>query len=290
MENKTVRDTTFRHYFNGGHGNGNSNYRLLSLANTLKGTNYTAPDAIQINTLDGSFFSSLKNDISFLFDNRWMILLEHQSTINENMPIRLLGYVNEIYNLYLKPYRNQIYNKALIQLPTPEFHVFYDGDDDTKDSDFDYKLLRLSDSFIMPGGQLELTVNCYNLNIGKSLNLKKLCKPLEEYSIFSNHFKLYRKQGFSIKEATRLAINYCRENNIMSDYLSNNESEVIDMFGFEWNEKEEREALLEAGETRGNLKTLKNIMAKNNWPAERALEFMGIAKSQYNQYISLLQP
>ena len=85
MENKTVRDTTFRHYFNGGHGNGNSNYRLLSLANTLKGTNYTAPDAIQINTLDGSFFSSLKNDISFLFDNRWMILLEHQSTINEKV-------------------------------------------------------------------------------------------------------------------------------------------------------------------------------------------------------------
>ena len=53
------------------------------------------------------------------------------------------------------------------------------------------------------------------------------------------------------------------------------------MFCFEWNEKEEREALLEAGETRGKLEILKNIMAKNNWPAERALEFMGIAKSQY---------
>ena len=75
----------------------------------------------------------------------------------------------------------------------------------------------------------------------------------------------------------------------MSDYLFDNESEVIYMFGFEWNEKEEREALLEAGETRGKLEILKNIMAKNNWPAERALEFMGIAKSQYNQYISLLQ-
>ena len=61
------------------------------------------------------------------------------------------------------------------------------------------------------------------------------------------------------------------------------------MFGFEWNAKEEREALLEAGETRGKLKILKHIMAKNNWPAEKALDFMGIAKSQYNQYISLLQ-
>lgn len=63
---------------------------------------------------------------------------------------------------------------------------------------------------------------------------------------------------------TVFPINYYRYNNIMSDYLSNNENEVIYMFVFEWNEKEEREALLEAGETRGNLKTLKNIMAKNN--------------------------
>ena len=37
----------------------------------------------------------------------------------------------------------------------------------------------------------------------------------------------------------------------MYDYLKDNESEVISMFGFEWNEKEEREALLEAGEARG---------------------------------------
>lgn len=37
----------------------------------------------------------------------------------------------------------------------------------------------------------------------------------------------------------------------MYDYLKNNESEVISMFGFEWNEQEEREALLEAGEARG---------------------------------------
>ena len=40
------------------------------------------------------------------------------------------------------------------------------------------------------------------------------------------------------------------------------------MFVFEWDEKEEREALLEAGKTKGKLEILKNIMAKNNWPAE----------------------
>lgn len=36
----------------------------------------------------------------------------------------------------------------------------------------------------------------------------------------------------------------------MVDYLKNNPKEVIDMFGFEWNEKEERETLIKIGEER----------------------------------------
>ena len=45
----------------------------------------------------------------------------------------------------------------------------------------------------------------------------------------------------------------------MKDYLRHNESEVIDMFGFEWDEKEERQALIEISEARG--KTLGKISA-----------------------------
>ena len=52
----------------------------------------------------------------------------------------------------------------------------------------------------------------------------------------------------------------------MADYLENNESEVIDMFGFEWNEQEERQALLEAGEERGKklgkITSLRDLLAK----------------------------
>ena len=47
----------------------------------------------------------------------------------------------------------------------------------------------------------------------------------------------------------------------MKDYLRHNESEVIDMFGFEWNEKEEREALLEAGEARGRLNSIRDLLS-----------------------------
>ena len=50
----------FRHYFNGGHGSGIPNMRLMSLVNSLRGSDYTDLSLLTINTLDGSFFSSLK--------------------------------------------------------------------------------------------------------------------------------------------------------------------------------------------------------------------------------------
>lgn len=240
MTNRKIRDTVFCHYMS-------TEQNLLELGNALKGTQYTDPSSISINTLDGSFYSNIKNDISFLMDNLMVVLIEHQTTINPNMPLRFLSYVDELFRRYTQPQQKKIYSSELVKLPTPNFYVFYDGDDNS----FDSHTLRLSDAFEIPSNNLELTVNVYNLATGKSKALKNICQPLNEYSIFSNKYKDFRKQNLTIDESVREATHYCLEHNIMYDYLKNNESEVISMFGFEWNEKEEREALLEAGEARG---------------------------------------
>ena len=244
MTNRKIRDTVFCHYMS-------AEQHLLELGNALKGTQYTDPSSITINTLDGSFYSNIKNDISFLMENLMVVLIEHQTTINPNMPLRFLSYVDELFRRYTQPQQKKIYSSELIKLPTPNFYVFYDGDDDS----FDRYTLRLSDAFEIPSNNLELTVSVYNLATGKSKELKNLCQPLNEYSIFSNKYKDFRKQNLTIDESVREATHYCLENNIMYDYLKNNESEVISMFGFEWNEKEEREALLEAGEARGEARS-----------------------------------
>ena len=240
MTNRKIRDTVFCRYIG-------TKPHLLELANALKGTQYTDSSKVSINTLEGSFYSNLKNDISFILDNMIVVLIEHQTTINPNMPLRFLSYVDEIYRMQTQSQQRKIYGRDLIKLPAPEFYVFYDGED----SSFDHETLRLSDAFLAPSDQLELTVNVYNLADNKSSRLKSLCEPLHDYSVFSNKYKQFRRENLSIDEAVQAAINYCLENNIMGEYLKNNEREVIDMFGFEWNEQEERKALLEAGEERG---------------------------------------
>ena len=286
----------FRHYFNGGHGSGTPNMRLLSLINALQGADYTDLNLLKINTLDGSFFSSLKNDVSCTMDSTYLILIEHQSTINDNMPVRFLSYADELFKLHLQPFREKIYKSRLVSLPTPEFHVFYDGED----TSFDQKTLRLSRAFAMPGRNLELIVQCHNLNPGKSQLLKALCKPLRDYSSFSNKFKEYRNQNISINDSVRMTIDYCLKNGIMTDYLTDNESEVINMFGFEWNEEDERKALIElgeergeqrgiaVGEKRGTINSIKNLMLNRHWSAEEAMDAIGIEKSEYQQYLALL--
>lgn len=285
MANRNIRDTVFCRYM------GTAKH-LLELFNAIKGTDYTDASSIRINTLEGSFYCNIKNDISFICEGLIMLLIEHQTTINPNMPARLLSYVDELFRRYIRPQQEKIYGSRLIRLPAPEFYVFYDGGD----TSFDHKILKLSDAFMTASDKLELIVNVYNLAAGRSGELKRSCRPLREYSVFSNQYKKFRKESLPVDEAVRETIRYCIQNDVMKDYLSGNEKEVIDMFGFEWNAQEEREALLKygkelgeaRGEIKGNLKTIRNIMAKNSWSAEKTMDFMGIAPSEYQTYLSFL--
>ena len=82
----------------------------------------------------------------------------------------------------------------------------------------------------------------------------------------------------------------------MVDYLKNNQKEVIDMFGFEWNEKEERETLIKIGEERGEargeergkIKSIKELMRNLNWTPEKAMAAVGIAPSEFSHYLTML--
>ena len=289
MTNRKIRDTVFCHFMS-------NESHLLSLCNALSDTDYDESSDITINTLEGSFFSNIKNDISFLLDNLMVVLIEHQTTINPNMPLRFLSYVDELYKRYTSTSHKKIYGDDLIKIPAPEFYVFYDGND----TSFEQQTLKLSDAFETQSDKLELTVHVYNLADGMNDELKRKCLPIGEYSIFSNAYKHFRQRKMEIDHAVDAAIKYCLENNVMVDYLKNNQKEVIDMFGFEWNEKEEREALLEIGEERGRLEgkiegklegkieSIKELMRNLNWSPEKAMTALGIAPSEFSRYLTML--
>ena len=289
MTNRKIRDTVFCHYMA-------TESHLLELFNALNGTDFTDSSNVSINTLEGSFFSNIKNDISFLMDNLMVVLIEHQTTINPNMPLRFLSYVDELYRRYTQSCHDKIYSQELVKIPAPEFFVFYDGEN----TSFEQQTLKLSNAFTAESNNLELIVHVYNLAEGMNVDFLNRCQSLKEYCIFSNKYKEFRRQGQDIDTAVRAAVHYCLDNDVMKEYLINNQKEVIDMFGFEWNEREEKEALFKAGEergeargkaigeTNGTLNAIKNLMNTTNWSAENAMHALGISPSEYKKYLMML--
>ena len=72
---------------------------------------------IKKTTLQNVLSSGKLNDLSFVLDDKLIVLIEHQSTINENMPLRMLHYICEIYNhLYNK---KDLYKKRRYSFPSP---------------------------------------------------------------------------------------------------------------------------------------------------------------------------
>ena len=132
----------------------NDEAKLLELYNAISGSNYTKDAKIRINTLDSVLFLDKINDISFTIDNKIVILIEHQSTINDNMPLRLLLYISKVYERLIEG--RAVYKRKLIKIPTPEFIVLYNGTENYPDE----KILKLSDAFEtgLPQINLELTV------------------------------------------------------------------------------------------------------------------------------------
>ena len=118
--NKQYRDSVFCSYFN-------DPTRLLSLCNAILGTNYTDTSKLNINTLEGMFFDDQKNDISCTIEDHFLVLVEHQTSVNDNMPFRCLSYVTELLNKLVEDKR-KIYLKTMIKFPSPQFFVLYDGD------------------------------------------------------------------------------------------------------------------------------------------------------------------
>ena len=121
--NRNYKDTVFRRLFS-------IKKHSLALYNAIKGTNYEDWSAVIMNTLEDVIYRNMKNDISFLIYN-FLVIIEHQSTINENMPARMLMFLGRLYEKIIKEDDpNAIYERNLVELPNPEFIVLYNGKED----------------------------------------------------------------------------------------------------------------------------------------------------------------
>ena len=218
--NRRYKDSVFVDLF-GEDRNAKKNF--LSLYNALYATNYQSTDILENIRLKQTMYMSFANDVSYLVDNKIIVLAEHQSTVNPNMPLRCLEYVTRLYEHIQNP--RDRYSRTLKKIPTPVFYVFYNGAEKLTAK----QVLKLSDSFVVQPEvpSLELVVQLIDINYDKNSLIVTSCEPLGQYSRFVDtvrrHIAVDRDHGFE------KAIKECIQNDILKEYLQRKSREVINM-------------------------------------------------------------
>ena len=216
--------------------------KLLELYNALNHSHYTDTNELEIVTLKNAIYMSMKNDLAFVLDCRLM-LYEHQSTPNPNMPLRNLFYVAKEYEKMVVD--ESLYASKKLTIPAPHFIVFYNG----LVKQPERKVLKLSDLYQVTEEtpMLELQVELLNINEGSNEELKESCQTLKEYMQYVNcvrHY-IYQKK-LALTEAVENAVAECIKKGILVKFLSENRAEVVAMSIFEFDEEKEWEKIRKA--------------------------------------------
>ena len=116
--------------------------------------------------VDNTIYMNFQNDISFDAGGKVIIFGEHQSTVNENMPLRSLLYIGRAYERLVPP-------RSVIRRKSFSFrHRNFTHSITEKKSGKRKKKLRLSDAYIVKDGEPSLELKVKVINIGRKSIMK----------------------------------------------------------------------------------------------------------------------
>ena len=267
MPNRKYKDSVFTVLFS-------SKDSLLELYKVLhpEDTEVTINDIEKI-SLRNVILIRRYNDAAMGIRDKLIILSEHQSTINPNMPLRLLLYIAEEYEKIIKKNGDikALYSEKLITLPTPEFYVIYTGNEKCVD------YMHLTDAFPEE----------YKNNTFMQLNVKVIAKEdknniLGGYIAFVKKAEMLRHTpGYTFTDALKEAVQWCMKENILTGFMEERSEELMSLMLEEWNMEDALKYNREEGRQEGmvyayyemNLQT-NEIARKVNLTEEEVLEII----------------
>jgi hypothetical protein len=226
----------------------NDEDRLRELYSALEGVEYDPTLPIAINTLRDVIYMNQMNDLSFTAGGRMVFVIEHQSTPNPNMPLRILLYIARVYEKIVE--HRSLYKEALVKVPKPEFIVLYNGLEKAPEK----WEMRLSDAFMGLEADekitLDLTAAVYNINKGQNAALLQRSESLAGYVEFVAKMR-ESVAAMPMDQAMAEAVRYCIRNGILARFLEEHGSEVINMLLDKWDWDEAKEVWQEEAMEKG---------------------------------------
>ena len=205
----TIKDSVFSDLFR------DKKY-LLKLYQTLhpEDTETTGDDLVDV-TIQNVLTNDLYNDLGFRNKDRLVILTEAQSIWSVNIVVRAFLYLAQTWNDYIETTNQNRYGSRKLSLPRPEVYVIFSGNRQERP-----EYLSLTDEFF--GGEEGFL----------DIRVKMLYGDGEDdiISQYVNFTKIYQEQSGlhgRTKEAVRETIRICKDKNVLREYLSSREKEVV---------------------------------------------------------------
>lgn len=202
--------------------------------------NTTDIDDITLVTLENQMLRQQYNDLGFIVGNRLMILIEEQSLWTLNILIRILMYLGETYQRYIKNNRMDIYGTKTVIVPKPELYVLYPKER----GNLPDEILLSRDIFgISDPDGIFVDVKAKIIYDGQKGDI------INQYIIFTRVFdeqvKIYGKTEKAVTETIKI----CRDRNVLKNYLI--KEEVPDIMFAHLDKEQQMEYVFEQGREQG---------------------------------------
>ena len=211
------------------------------------------PDDCELFNLRSVLVAGIYNDFGMLVRDRIIILLEVQSTFARNIALRILLYLAETYDEYVKKYKLDLYSTTDVEIPRPELYMVYVGS--RKKVPDKIRLSELykgdvSKDYGEKHGWADLEVRVIRRTGKRDI--------LDQYIRFCEIVNETRKEYGNTLEAVKVIIERCVAEDVLTDFLTSKRKEVQTIMT--------------------NLFDDETIMRNHDYQIERKAEQTGIAK------------
>ncbi len=218
---RTIKDSVFADLFQ------DKKY-LLQLYKALhpEDTDVTEDDLNDI-TIKNVLTDNIYNDLGFTVGDKLMILVEAQSSVwTVNIIVRALMYLVQTWHDYFERTKQNLYKSKKVQMPMPEIYVIFTGERKTRPSE-----ISLSQEFF-DGRDCGIDVRVKMIYDGKEGDI------INQYVLFTKICNEQMKEHGRTRKAVMEAIRICKDRDVLREYLSNRESEVVSIMMVLYDEEE----------------------------------------------------
>ncbi|EOS46106.1 hypothetical protein V1226_12040 [Lachnospiraceae bacterium JLR.KK009] len=194
----------------------------------------TTEDELKDITIKNILVDSCYNDLGFTVGDKIMILTEAQTTWTMNIIIRALMYLVQSYHEYFEHRNDNLYGSKKVKLPKPELYVIFTGKRISKP-----EYISLSEEFFS-GEECAIDVKVKMIYDGKDNDI--ISQYVAFTKVYDEQVKLYGRT----RKAVTNTINICKNRDVLKEYLSSREQEVVDMMMTLFDEEQVMRAYVES--------------------------------------------